>query len=74
MKKQIRYFLNGESVTKDVIAKRKAKLDGTVTVVKKYYKAPFTAEEIEKNRKRGLSESKYFSDIRENREDMEKFH
>ena len=74
MTKNIFYVLNGVRVSKEVIKKRKGVLKSEKTDVTKYYTCPLTEEEIEQKKVEDQANIRYFQKIREDRQEMEKFH
>jgi len=69
------FFLNGEEVSQQVISARKPKkLINTEIIKRKYYEAPLNEAEKEAKIKRHENSSKFFKELRETREDMEKYH
>jgi hypothetical protein len=72
--KYIKYFINGKEVDKKTIQKRKGKLFSVVVVEKKYYEAPLTEQEKEERTIAAKNASKFFNELRETREDQEKYH
>lgn len=74
MEKSTIYYLNNKPVTKDIIKKRKATLISTDVITKKYYEAPLTKDEEEKEK---IAQINYYRSVRktaELREDREKYH
>lgn len=73
--KRIKYFLNGKEVTKSVITDRaKKKLTSIDIITEKYYESPLTEEEENTRRLDAINSSRAFQQMRELREDSEKYH
>jgi len=72
--KEILYFLNGKPASKEVIAKRKAKLSRKYVTEKRYFEAPLTEEEKEVRRIEAINTSNAFARMRQDREDLEARH
>lgn len=69
------YYLNGKKVDKSTITKRKnKKLCDIEIITEKYYEAPLTESEKDERQKTAINASKYFTELREMREEQEKYH
>lgn len=73
-RKYTEYFINGKKADLKTIKSRKGKIVSTIVTEQKYYEAPLTEQEKEEKAIASRNSMKFFQEMRDLREDQEKFH